>query len=171
MNDPKKNLPAAIANDPIQDVPSGVKIAQTYFSKSKRRLEVGVGYDGTLLNHHNYVNTKDENGDEIQGMEYRFCSSRAGQKEKNERGGYEALYVDPVTNRPLPKESGGKMVPLVGGMTLCVRKTEHGDMRRNHLEQMAMRKPAEKAAQTQAFLKEEGLENLVRSEHKAEKIG
>lgn len=165
-----KDLPAAFSGDDESDVaPSGISIAQTYFSKSKRHLDVGVGYDGLVLNHRNYVNVKDDNGDEIP-MEFRFCSSRAGQKEKNERGGFEATFVDPVTNRPLPKESGGKPVPTVGGMTLCCRKVEHGEMRRNHLVSMAMRQPKRKESEINELIREEGLHDLVGSKHTTEKL-
>ena len=72
-----------------------IDVVESYFSAFGDKVQIGKGYDGTVLNHRNYVNLPE-------GIEPRFGSFRPGKMERNAMGGFVPAMVDPKTKTLSP---------------------------------------------------------------------
>ena len=105
--------------------PSGWEVGESFFAKHDSGFDPGKGIDGMILNHRNFVKDipKDDKGNDLH--EYRFGSKRAGCPERNSARGYTQALI----NNKGQLDPNGTPVQ-VAGMTLLVRKKEHGDASR-----------------------------------------
>lgn len=140
--------------------PSGWSVGESFFAKHGSGFDPGKGPDGFILNHRNFVKDipVDDQGNDLH--EYRFGSGRPGCPERNNARGYtQALINDKGQLDP-----NGTPVK-VGGMTLLVRKKEHGDASRaRHKSEVARterRTRKEAAEQAVDLAKQMGYDDRV----------
>lgn len=140
--------------------PSGWEVGESFFSKHGAGFDPGKGPDGMILNHRNFVKDipKNERGEDLH--EYRFGSGRAGCPERNHSRGFTQALI----NEKGHLDPNGTPVK-VGGMTLLVRKKEHGDASRAHHEaevaRTAKRTRKEAAEEALDLAKQMGYEDRV----------
>jgi len=157
-------LPAALAAEPDDEKPPfQLDMVETFFSEVGGKTEVGMGFDGLVLNWRRYLDEKsvtDPRTGELL-VEPRFCSFRPGQFEKAAAGGFIPVLVD-KDKRLSPSGKTVVVGPAVKGaanMQLLVRPATVADARTENLRQLSLRHAKSKESEAREIAKDLGLKD------------